>query len=80
MVDAGDQPERVVAFMAKGLPGEGGAPTEGDPRRRCPDISFMKALTGWQPTISFDEGLTQTIAYFREEIGLDASPVKEVRQ
>lgn len=56
------------------------AATEGDPRRRCPDISFMKALTGWQPTISFDEGLTQTIAYFREEIGLDASPVKEVRQ
>jgi UDP-glucuronate decarboxylase len=37
-----------------------------DPRQRQPDITKARAVLGWQPTISLDEGLDPTIAYFRE--------------
>jgi len=45
-------------------------PTD-DPKRRCPDISLVKKLTGWEPTILVDDGLKRTLdwfkAYFEEE-------------
>jgi UDP-glucuronate decarboxylase len=37
-----------------------------DPTRRCPDISKAKQLLHWEPKVSIEEGLTKTIAYFRE--------------
>ena len=37
---------------------------EDDPRRRSPDISKMRKL-GWRPRTRLDEGLENTIAYFR---------------
>jgi UDP-glucuronate decarboxylase len=43
----------------KPLPGD-------DPRQRQPDIGLAKAVLSWQPTITLDEGLEPTIAYFRE--------------
>jgi UDP-glucuronate decarboxylase len=38
---------------------------EDDPRKRCPDISKARQLLGWEPLVSFDEGLKKTIEYFR---------------
>lgn len=35
-----------------------------DPKQRQPDISLARQL-GWEPKVSLDEGLEQTIAYFR---------------
>ncbi|MDA0676128.1 MAG: SDR family oxidoreductase [Proteobacteria bacterium] len=40
-----------------------------DPVQRCPDISRARALLNWQPKISLEAGLTQTIAYFRASHG-----------
>src|SRR5664279_5776851 len=40
-----------------------------DPRQRCPDISLAKAKLGWEPTVSLDDGLQPTIAYFRDFVG-----------
>lgn len=37
-----------------------------DPKQRKPDISLAKEALDWEPTISLDEGLDRTIAYFRE--------------
>jgi UDP-glucuronate decarboxylase len=37
-----------------------------DPTRRCPDIGKAKQLLNWEPKVSIEEGLTKTIAYFRE--------------
>jgi dTDP-glucose 4,6-dehydratase len=37
-----------------------------DPRVRQPDISLARSKLGWEPKVSLDEGLTQTIAYFRK--------------
>ncbi len=37
-----------------------------DPRRRRPDISLAKEMLKWEPAITLEKGLQQTIAYFRE--------------
>lgn len=36
-----------------------------DPKVRRPDIGLARQALGWQPRVSLDEGLQQTIAYFR---------------
>lgn len=38
---------------------------EDDPLKRKPDITKAKTLLGWEPKVSLEEGLTKTIAYFR---------------
>ncbi|MBD2576545.1 UDP-glucuronic acid decarboxylase family protein [Oscillatoria sp. FACHB-1406] len=39
-----------------------------DPKQRQPDITKAKTLLGWEPTVQLQEGLKQTIAYFRDRI------------
>ena len=41
-----------------------------DPRRRDPDIALAKRELGWEPRTSLDQGLEQTVAYFKEIIAL----------
>ena len=36
-----------------------------DPTRRKPDISLAKEKLGWQPHVTVDEGIAQTVEYFR---------------
>ena len=36
-----------------------------DPKQRQPDISLAKQMLGWEPKVSVDDGLKQTIDYFR---------------
>ncbi len=36
-----------------------------DPKRRQPDIAKAKQLLGWEPVVALDDGLRETIAYFR---------------
>ncbi len=38
---------------------------EDDPKIRKPDITLAKAKLGWDPQIKLEDGLTNTIAYFR---------------
>jgi len=37
-----------------------------DPKVRRPDIRLAKRKLHWEPRVSFDQGLAQTIAYFRK--------------
>lgn len=39
-----------------------------DPTQRCPDITLARSLLKWQPEVSLDFGLDQTIAYFKQVI------------
>jgi UDP-glucuronate decarboxylase len=39
-----------------------------DPKQRQPDISKAKSQLGWEPKIQLDEGLDETISYFRNMI------------
>jgi len=36
-----------------------------DPKQRQPDISLAKEKLAWQPTVSLEDGLKETIKYFR---------------
>jgi dTDP-glucose 4,6-dehydratase len=43
--------------------------TQDDPHIRQPDISKARQVLGWEPTVSLEEGLGHTIAYFRKLLG-----------
>jgi dTDP-glucose 4,6-dehydratase len=48
-------------------------PTADDPRQRRPDISKARAILGWEPKVSLEEGLQRTIRYFRQKLGVPDS-------
>lgn len=45
-----------------------------DPERRRPDITRARKLLSWEPKVSLEWGLEQTIAYFRKRLGKDGEP------
>jgi dTDP-glucose 4,6-dehydratase len=40
-----------------------------DPKVRQPDITLARKLLGWEPRVGLEEGLTTTIAWFRDVLG-----------
>jgi dTDP-glucose 4,6-dehydratase len=44
--------------------------TADDPKVRCPDISKAQRVLGWEPQVRLEEGLGQTMMYFRKKLGL----------
>ncbi|MPZ18064.1 MAG: NAD-dependent epimerase/dehydratase family protein [Luteitalea sp.] len=44
---------------------------EDDPKVRRPDIGRARTLLGWEPGVSLEKGLTDTIAWFRKKLGID---------
>jgi dTDP-glucose 4,6-dehydratase len=41
---------------------------EDDPKVRRPDISRAREVLGWEPRVSFEDGMQRTIAWFRERV------------
>jgi dTDP-glucose 4,6-dehydratase len=64
-----DLAERIVALTgsrsriaARPLP-------EDDPKVRQPDITRARTLLGWEPHVALEDGLRETLAYFRRKLG-----------
>ena len=43
-----------------------------DPIRRCPDITLARKRLNWQPIVSLEEGLKETIRYFDKKLAKKA--------
>ncbi|MES2594151.1 MAG: UDP-glucuronic acid decarboxylase family protein [Verrucomicrobiota bacterium] len=41
-----------------------------DPKVRQPDITLARKLLGWEPKVDFEDGITRTIAYFRDFLAI----------
>jgi UDP-glucose 4-epimerase len=57
----------VAAFGSKGHPIIHAPTRPGDQRSVRADIGFAKAVMGWQPRTSFEQGLANTVRWAREE-------------
>src|SRR5262249_34894102 len=40
----------------------------GDPKQRRPDITRARELLNWEPRVPLDQGLSETIAFFRKQL------------
>ena len=40
-----------------------------DPKQRKPDISLAQDKLGWEPKVMLEDGLRETIGYFRGKLG-----------
>jgi dTDP-glucose 4,6-dehydratase len=62
--------ERIIALTgSKSRIVEKPLPVD-DPKVRQPDITRARTILGWEPKVPFDEGLRETLAYFRGKLGL----------
>jgi UDP-glucose 4-epimerase len=59
---------QLMRLTGAGRPAEHGPARPGEQRRSLLDASRAKALLGWSTTTSLDEGLAQTVAWFRKEL------------
>jgi dTDP-glucose 4,6-dehydratase len=39
-----------------------------DPKVRQPDITRARSVLGWEPRVAFEDGIRQTIDYFKTRI------------
>jgi dTDP-glucose 4,6-dehydratase len=43
-----------------------------DPKVRQPDITLAKQLLGWEPKVSFDDGIEKTVSYFKDFLAINS--------
>ena len=59
--------EQIRKLIGASCRVEYGPLPEDDPQRRRPDISKAKQVLGWEPQVGLEEGLRETIQYFRDK-------------
>jgi dTDP-glucose 4,6-dehydratase len=47
---------------------------EDDPKRRQPDITKARTLLGWEPQVPLEDGIRETLEYFRVKVSKTATP------
>lgn len=48
-------------------------PRPDDPKLRQPDISLIQSRVGWEPNVTLEDGLIETIQYFKERLDVEGS-------
>ena len=57
--------EEIIRITGTSAPIEHRPLPVDDPKVRQPDITRARSVLGWEPRVNFDEGITETIDYFR---------------
>lgn len=65
--------ERIVTLTGSRSPIVARPLPEDDPKVRQPDITRARTLLSWEPRVSLDDGLRETLAYFRRKLGSQAA-------
>jgi UDP-glucuronate decarboxylase len=65
----GDLAEQIIALTGSQSTLTLGPLPVDDPMQRRPDITLAEKVLGWAPTVSLDDGLRKTIAYFDALLG-----------
>jgi dTDP-glucose 4,6-dehydratase len=65
--------ERIRTLVGADLPLAFEPLPQDDPRQRQPDISKAREILGWSPKVSLEQGLRETVEYFRGVIELAGS-------
>jgi UDP-glucuronate decarboxylase len=60
----------VEAIMGRPLKIEHRPLPPDDPARRRPDLTRARTLLGYEPRVSLEDGVRQTVAFFRRELGI----------
>jgi dTDP-glucose 4,6-dehydratase len=60
--------ERIQKLMGSRCAIEFRPLPEDDPKQRQPDISKAKEILGWEPKVSLEDGLQDTVEYFRSQL------------
>lgn len=77
-VNLGNADERTILEVAKRIVELAGSASEvtlverpeGDPAVRRPDVTLARNALGWAATVSLDDGLARTIAWYRHQLAL----------
>ena len=70
IINIGSEKSHSVNYLAKLIGGEirSFPPRPGDPLHTMADISKARILLGWQPQVSFEEGVKRTQEWFQNQI------------
>ena len=60
--------ERIQALMGIKTPIVHEPLPSDDPKRRQPNIAKAKKILGWEPKVGLEEGLRETVEYFRAKL------------
>jgi UDP-glucose 4-epimerase len=63
-----DLKEKIEQILGWQIPYEHRDPRPGDVRRHRADIRFLQSLIDFQPRVTIDEGLVQTVEFYRQRV------------
>jgi nucleoside-diphosphate-sugar epimerase len=67
-VTIGELAELLCRIVGRDLKIVAGETTAGSPYRRCPDMQKTIGVTGHEPAVSLEEGVTRTFAWYRDGV------------
>jgi UDP-glucose 4-epimerase/UDP-glucuronate decarboxylase len=66
ITNIGDLAKLVLRVAGSGATVQPRPAPPGSVVRRCPDLSLLRELTGFEPTVPLEEGVRRTFAWYRE--------------